>query len=280
MSCDHTTQRHFDKMWASQNISMYMHKLLVSRLKMQQILPTETHRIAGVTFEDRQYLLSRLTPDMPLTFEKEPHNPHDSNAVAIKMMDGRKLGYIPKQETASFKHSICIGKVRSTGQNQATLKLGCLVDVQPKLPPVVNLSIPSNLVGSCRDLTRQLEGQSWDSLKQRLVRRMNSKCSITGITTRNVEARWNLLEQNKIVKLMGFVLQDEAIREIQYVNPIIKKEEGNVCAAIAAFNGIQEEDAMTLFLRQVEISNNRFQEDWRLDLSYLHEIGLKIPTQL
>lgn len=242
------------------------------------MLPTETYRIAGVTFEDRQYLLSRLSPDIPLTFEKEPHNAHDSDAVAIRMMDGRKLGYVPKQETSSFIHSLCIGKVRSTGQSQINSNLGCLVDVQPKLPPVVNLSIPAQLVGSCRALTRHLGGRDWDALRQRLFKRMNGKCSITGIATRHVEARWTLQEQSKIVKLVGFVLQDESIRDIQYVDPIIQKKEGNICDAIGAFNGILEEDALALFLRQIEVSNNRRKESWRLDLSYLHEIGLEIPS--
>jgi len=253
-------------------------ELLVSRQKIQQMLPTETHRIAGVSFEDRQYLLSQLVAEIPLTFERELQNPYDSNAVAIKMMDGRKLGYVPKQETSSFIHSLCIGRVRSIGQNQVNANLGCMVDIQPKLPPVVNLSIPANLIGYCGALTRQLEGQNWDALRDDLIRRKDSKCSITGVATRNVEARWALLDQERVIKLVGFVLQHDSLGEIQYADEqTVKKEEGDICAVMAALNDIEDEAAMALYLRQLEISNNRCHEDWRLDLSYLHEIGLEIP---
>lgn len=252
-------------------------EVLKSRQKLQAMLPTETHRIAGVTFEDRQYLVSKLVPGLPLIFEREPDNQYDANAVVIRMLDGRKLGYIPKQETSSFIHNMCLGKVRSTGQNQNNGKLGCFVDVQTKLPPVVNLSIPEDLIGPCRALTSHLKGESWDELKRKIFERMGGKCSITGAKTRNVEARWFLQCDKRVVKLVGFVLQDESLREILYTDQTIKDEE-DVCVTMAVLNGIREEDAFDLFMRQLELSNVRYHEGWKLDLSYLHEIGIDPPT--
>lgn len=52
-------------------------------------------RVAGVTFEGRQELIKKLSPNSIVRLEREPTNPHDPYAVKI-MADGMHIGYIPK----------------------------------------------------------------------------------------------------------------------------------------------------------------------------------------
>lgn len=83
-----------------------MNVLRESRAALARKLPVQTHRIAGVTFEGRQStlkLLRELLPDeasASLMFEKEPENPFDANAVAVKLVDDTKLGYVPARRLA------------------------------------------------------------------------------------------------------------------------------------------------------------------------------------
>ncbi len=56
-------------------------------------------KVAGVSYENRQAHLARLTGREPLRIEPEPTNPYDPNALAVKVaVDGEILhcGYIPK----------------------------------------------------------------------------------------------------------------------------------------------------------------------------------------
>ena len=54
-------------------------------------------KIAGVTFEGRQGTILKQAVGQPLHLEREPHNPHDVNAIAVKTEDGTHLGYINKK---------------------------------------------------------------------------------------------------------------------------------------------------------------------------------------
>lgn len=252
-------------------------EIIKSRRKLQQMMPMETHRIAGVTFEDRQILLSRLVPGVSLIMEREPYNTHDPNAVAVRSLDGKKLGYIPKQETTPFIHSACFGKVRSVGPNQANGQLGCLIETQPKLPPVMNLSIPSDLILKCSKLVSCLEGSMWDAYKGEMLDRMDHRCTITGITTNHVEARWILEEPKKMVKLAGFAVQHEFLTEIQYINPSkTYNDRHSVVFAMARLNGIKEEEAEVLFSRQTDLSQARGDGSWCIDVAYLDDIGMSV----
>jgi len=65
-------------------------QLRASRLDLVRRLPVVTHRIAGVTFENRQEPLQLLTRlrntglTTTVMLEKEPENPYDANAVAVR----------------------------------------------------------------------------------------------------------------------------------------------------------------------------------------------------
>lgn len=53
-------------------------------------------KLAGVTFDNRQTVISYLKIDEQLYAERETDNPYDSNAVAIHNFWGNKLGYLSK----------------------------------------------------------------------------------------------------------------------------------------------------------------------------------------
>lgn len=75
-------------------------------------------KIAGITFDNRQYYARRCYPGMRLTLRRNPNNPYDINAVEVRTYDGlTQLGFIPK-ETA-----VTIARLMDTGH-----KLGCYVE--------------------------------------------------------------------------------------------------------------------------------------------------------
>lgn len=54
-------------------------------------------KIAGVTFEGRQKIVGNLAVGQRLKLVREPNNPYDPNAIAIKTEDSQHLGYINKK---------------------------------------------------------------------------------------------------------------------------------------------------------------------------------------
>ena len=53
-------------------------------------------KAVGVTFDDRQRVISMLTIGQQLQFVPEPTNPFDRYAVKIETIDGKQIGYISK----------------------------------------------------------------------------------------------------------------------------------------------------------------------------------------
>ena len=70
--------------------------------------PREFHtKIAGVThanasFPDRQWLLARCKPNLPLALVREPNNPESGWAIKVMTTDGYQLGYIPDDVAATL----------------------------------------------------------------------------------------------------------------------------------------------------------------------------------
>ncbi len=57
-------------------------------------------KLAGVTFEGRQDVLSRLAPGTPLRVERQPLNTHDPNAIALFDPSGGHVGYFNRRLAA------------------------------------------------------------------------------------------------------------------------------------------------------------------------------------
>jgi single-stranded-DNA-specific exonuclease len=54
-------------------------------------------KLAGVTFEGRQESVAELEPGAPLRLERQPENPHDTNAVAVFDPRGRQVGFFNRR---------------------------------------------------------------------------------------------------------------------------------------------------------------------------------------
>lgn len=55
------------------------------------------YRVNGVTFEERQDILKRMSTGNVLEFEPEPDNPHDENAIKVMWKD-EHVGYLPRKQ--------------------------------------------------------------------------------------------------------------------------------------------------------------------------------------
>lgn len=71
-------------------------------------LPIRCH-IAGVTYEDRQNVCSRVRKGDILQLEPEYDNPYDSNAIVVKFA-GNVCGYIPKEFSKSINRRLQYGE--------------------------------------------------------------------------------------------------------------------------------------------------------------------------
>lgn len=60
-------------------------------------------KVSGVTFEGRQALIARISPNDPCRIVPEPENPYDSNALAVHVAHGGEIwhiGFIPREMAA------------------------------------------------------------------------------------------------------------------------------------------------------------------------------------
>jgi HIRAN domain len=57
--------------------------------------------VAGVQFEGRDRIVKRsLKAGDRVRLRPEPDNPHDDDAVAVTLLDGRRIGYVPRRDSA------------------------------------------------------------------------------------------------------------------------------------------------------------------------------------
>lgn len=54
-------------------------------------------KVAGVTFENRQRLIRRMSVGETVSLVRDPYNPHDSNAIKVINSNGDHIGFIPKE---------------------------------------------------------------------------------------------------------------------------------------------------------------------------------------
>lgn len=63
-------------------------------------------RVVGVCFQGRGRHIARLREGDEVMLWMEDDNPHDSNAVAVRDLQGNSLGYIPRDATAGARRYI------------------------------------------------------------------------------------------------------------------------------------------------------------------------------
>jgi len=242
-----------------------------------------TYRVAGVTFENRQQVLIDLLdsfggcPSTPIMFEREPDNVFDPKAVSVKLLDGTRLGFIPRFQTDDFVHDLCFGTIKSIGRVQSPTGVhsayGCVVQTKPQIPALCNLGIPSDLLPNCSRVVEYLEGPTWDAYKINLCRKTNYRCCLTNAETCHVEAKWSIEASSKVVRLVGFRVQHECLRYIQFFEDVTVPA---VQKSIASLNGLELKDAASIFNYYRNLSDTRAGKGWTVDVALLekeHLIG-------
>jgi len=67
-------------------------------------------KIAGVTYGDRQKTISQLKVGQELKLVREPNNPYDSKAIAVKTLDDKQVGYIPSLNNSQMAFNLDHGQ--------------------------------------------------------------------------------------------------------------------------------------------------------------------------
>ena len=69
-------------------------------------------KVAGVTFDNRQRVVSQLRAGDLLHLIPEPSNPYDNHAVRVVTSTGADVGYIPREHNRMIFESLQNGSLR------------------------------------------------------------------------------------------------------------------------------------------------------------------------
>jgi tellurite resistance protein/DNA-directed RNA polymerase subunit RPC12/RpoP len=92
-------------------------------------IPRFTFRVVGESFENRQLDLSRLSIGEAVYLIREPHNPYDSNAVAVVNQERRVLGYLKREVSLWFAPILDKGRKFQCEVKQRTSSGGIVIAV-------------------------------------------------------------------------------------------------------------------------------------------------------
>lgn len=85
--------------------------LVISKPFVRDIFLFDTV-VAGTShIEGMDELAAYLKPDDKLVFFREPDNPYDPQAIAIKNSHGMKIGYVPRADNVVFARLMDAGKL-------------------------------------------------------------------------------------------------------------------------------------------------------------------------
>ncbi len=76
----------------------------------REIMLIECH-IAGTAYHEAKTVESQLAPGVFLPLEREPRNPYDSLAIAIRTETGHRLGYVPRIKNEALARLMDAGKL-------------------------------------------------------------------------------------------------------------------------------------------------------------------------
>ncbi|KDD76717.1 hypothetical protein H632_c128p0 [Helicosporidium sp. ATCC 50920] len=197
--------------------------LLKHRRDLSSLHPREVFRAVGVSFEDRQALIVQLLPQTPLLLAHEPANPVDPNAVAIHLLYGARLGYVPQAQTQSFRAArpAVLGTVQSVGATSGG-RWGFSVLAQPRVPAVLLSALPGEVEGTlesgvgaameklersetflrhCRQSA--LSGLPASPLVRDELAAQPARCQLTGAGGARLRAIWELHPAQAVIRLTG-----------------------------------------------------------------------------
>ena len=59
-------------------------------------------KVAGVSFNNRQAVLARLSAGETIQLRREPNNPYDANAIRVERLNGQQIGYLSRHMAAEL----------------------------------------------------------------------------------------------------------------------------------------------------------------------------------
>jgi hypothetical protein len=107
-------------------------RLAIPKPFERDIFLFETH-VAGTSHIDgMQELEPHINAGDKLHFVREPDNPHDSHAIAVRTAQGVKIGYVPKADNVIFSRLMDAGKLLF-GKVVSKEKLGNWVKIRMEI---------------------------------------------------------------------------------------------------------------------------------------------------
>lgn len=72
-------------------------------------------KVVGVTFENRQRYIRRMSEGEYVTLERDPMNPYDPNAIKVVNKAGYQIGYISRELAEKIAYRMDSGVRYTTG---------------------------------------------------------------------------------------------------------------------------------------------------------------------
>ena len=271
---------------------MHQDEILEFQEELREYEYTEPwYDIAGAQYEGREYRLSMCDDEELVILQKEPDNPHDSDAVRLYPSDSYPksyddLGFIPADQNYAFQWSpspIAFGRIRRTDgeenycrgwkRKRWAKQLGREVYLlrKPCAPTICPMPIPGHLMDTCRKLVQRLDrGNSleWVRYKTGLLdEEEEHTCVYSGLACDTLEPIFSFLTRSKIVRIDGFRLVHRCLRHLLYIDHATSSDKSTVermSRRISLLNpDIEIDEAETVYRRIVKESLDR--TGWRID---------------
>lgn len=213
---------------------------------------------------------------------REPGNPHDPNAVCVQRLDGRQLGYVPKELTRHFSQYTTFGHVHSSGQIPGSF-YGCEVGVRPALPALTVEAVPPSLRGAVQ-LSAHLHPSQWDRISHATLRAANFRCQVTGgagsQTPVLCQEVWAADEARCKLRLLGFMALAPEVHAAKRILSCRPQQYQPAIWTLQAINEWSRQETESYLTYIAAKAQERSKKQWRLDLSYLDSQGIPIPAAL
>ncbi|CAD7694669.1 unnamed protein product [Ostreobium quekettii] len=257
--------------------------------------PMERIKVAGVSFEDRQEVLASCNFGDVVILSHEPWNPVDPSAVAVHLLDGRQLGYVPRDSTGVFTHKTTFGRISSVGRNEVNL-YGAFIDVQPSLPYFTFCPVALHL-GANEHILDCLGQDHSDRLRQAALEKAGKRCAITGISHEDCKLEvcdeWWCDDDKRVGYMDGLDVLAAPLawlRRLPGIHAAGTQEWNKGMVVMANINGwsVSEAEQYTSQRRQNQLQMSlsakgtqaEVASQWKLDFSWLREQGVEIPELL
>ena len=77
-------------------------------------------KVAGVTFENRQRFIRRMTAGERVSLVRDPYNPYDPNAIKVINSNGDHIGFISKELASTMAMNMDSGTIFSATVSNIT----------------------------------------------------------------------------------------------------------------------------------------------------------------